>query len=112
MTHLRFLLIFIIFGCLFSAGCDPWKSDPLDFIHTITVTNATDCSLVIFLDTDSTQDLPNRNDMCVFDDVPEGAHTLTAYRFESGVPGEEVAFVEIFISERKDYYWSIINCTP
>jgi len=107
------LIIVLGFLVICVIACDSWKDNPLDEIHTITVTNKTGCHLTIVLDDGVREfDLPESDDSDIFNDVSEGVHLLTAYHIEGLGIKTEIEEIEILVSERKDYFWTINICDP
>jgi len=103
-----FCLVFIVATFY---GCEFWHDSPLDTSHSITVTNLTECYLVILLDQTDYFNLPEYENSDVFENVEEGNHELQAYRQDSFGTNTEIANISIYVSERKDYFWDITDCS-
>ncbi|MBN1550369.1 hypothetical protein JW979_02820 [bacterium] len=110
----RFRICLYFFLLLYSnifLSCDSWRDSPLDLNHTITIRNLTQCELYVVLDGNSYINLLDYNSSGSFENVSKGYHELTAYIYnESGI-AIEIASLDLVITERKDYYWTIRECS-
>ena len=107
-TWILTCILLFFFGGL--TGCDSWRDNPLDTIHTVTVINRTSCVVLVVLDDTEVLELPETNDLGTFDNVPEGVHELIAYReVEKGSP-EEFTRITLTVTEQKDYLWTLTTC--
>ena len=109
MKSIAVIFIFITFSL---SGCDSWKSNPLDENHTVTIRNSTDCDIYVSLDFVEFLHLPFRNDEGIFENVSEDTHELVAYKAYADGYQEELTRLSIMVTERKDYYWTIKDCSP
>lgn len=103
--YLGALALLIFFG-----GCDTWKSSPLDLTHSITVTNQSPCSIWVILDDEEIVVLSTYGESGQFNDVEDGWHECAAYRDEGDLAPVLIEKLILFVSERKDYYWTINRC--
>jgi hypothetical protein len=109
---MKHLFPILLASCLIGFGCDTWKSSPLDETHTITITNLSQCSILVILDGQDTIELTESGSSGQFIDVDEGWHECIAYRDEGDFAPVIIEKLILFISERKDYYWTLNRCGP